>query len=100
MPSRAAVYCRISDDRTGRALGVERQRIDCEQLATARGLTVVARFTDNDMSAYSGKPRPGYLAMLNAIDAGALDVVLAWHPDRLHRSPVELEGFITTVEAA
>lgn len=94
------MYCRISDDRAGQGLGVERQRADCHQLATVRGLTVVSTFTDNDISAYSGKPRPQYLAMLDAIRRGVVDVVLAWHPDRLHRSPVELEHFITVVETA
>ncbi|MBI4347850.1 MAG: recombinase family protein, partial [Elusimicrobia bacterium] len=29
-----------------------------------------------------------------------VDAVLAWHPDRLHRSPLELEEFIDIIEAA
>ncbi len=37
--------------------------------------------------------------MMQAVAADQVDVVLAWHPDRLHRSPVELEQFIDTVEA-
>jgi site-specific DNA recombinase len=61
---------------------------------------VVATHVDNDVSAYSGKRRPGYLALLEAIEAGRVDVVVAWHPDRLHRSPLELEGFIAAVEKA
>jgi DNA invertase Pin-like site-specific DNA recombinase len=36
--------------------------------------------------------------MLEAIDAGQVDAVLAWHADRLHRSPVELERYISTCE--
>lgn len=76
-----------------------RQTADCRALAVARGWTVAHIFTDNDVSAYSGKPRKGYRALLAAIESGAVDVVLAWHPDRLHRSPVELEGFIALVEA-
>ncbi len=99
MTNRVAVYCRISDDRTGQGLGVERQRDDCAALATGKGWEVTRTFTDNDCSAYSGKPRPGYLAMMRAIVDNHVDVVLAWHPDRLHRSPVELESFIDTVEA-
>ena len=55
-------------------------------------------FVDNDVSAYSGKPRPGYQRLLEAMGAG-LGAVVAWHPDRLHRSPVELEGFIDLVQA-
>lgn len=56
-------------------------------------------FADNDLSAYSGKPRPRYRAMLDAIRAGRIDAVLAWHTDRLHRSPIELEEYISACNA-
>ena len=55
---RAAIYCRISDDKTGEALGVERQRKDCEQLARRDGLHVVGTFIDNDISVLGHKRRP------------------------------------------
>lgn len=61
-------------------------------------MTVAQVYVDNDLSAYSGKARPGYRAMLDAITAGEVDAVLAWHTDRLHRSPAELEGYITACE--
>jgi site-specific DNA recombinase len=54
---RAAVYCRISDDRRGLGLGVARQRQDCTELARRNGWQVAGTFIDNDVSAYSGKPR-------------------------------------------
>lgn len=95
---RAAVYVRISDDREGAGLGVARQRQDCEALAVREGWTVAAVHVDNDLSAYSGKPRPGYQALLSDVRAGSVDAVVCWHPDRLHRSPVELEEFITLIE--
>jgi len=94
----AAIYCRISKDRLGAGLGVERQRQDCEELAEKLGWNVVAQHTDNDISAYSGKPRPGYRALLADIRAGRVNGVLAWHSDRLHRRPIELEEFITACE--
>jgi site-specific DNA recombinase len=96
--TQAAIYCRISKDREADGLGVERQRRDCEALAERLGWTVTATYTDNDLSAYSGKPRPAYRDLLAAIDSGTVGGVLAWHPDRLHRSPRELEGFIDLVE--
>lgn len=98
MTLRVAIYCRISSAPTGKQLGVGRQREDCTALAEQRGWEVAAVFTDNDVSAYSGKPRPSYREMIQAAEAGRIDVVLAWHPDRLHRSPVELEEFISLVE--
>ena len=95
---RVATYCRISDDRAGKALGVGRQGQDCEQLVERRGWQLAARFVDNDASAYSGKPRPGYLQLLDAVRGGLVDIIVSWHPDRLHRSPRELEDFLTVVE--
>lgn len=90
----AAIYARISDDKTGGGLGVRRQEEDCRALAEGQGFTVQTVYTDNDISAYSGKRRPGYQRMLDDIAAGSVDVVISWHTDRLHRSPSELEDYI------
>jgi DNA invertase Pin-like site-specific DNA recombinase len=96
----AAIYCRISRDRMGAGLGVGRQQADCEAYADQHGLTIVDTFTDNDLSAYSGKPRPGYDALVAAIEAGTVDTVLAWHVDRLTRQPAELEHLMAVVGRA
>jgi site-specific DNA recombinase len=96
----AGIYCRISKDRAGDELGVDRQREDCERLAAKNGWTVAEVFVDDDLSAYSGKARPSYDRLLEAIKAGTVGAVVAWHPDRLHRSPRELEGFIDLVTAS
>jgi DNA invertase Pin-like site-specific DNA recombinase len=96
---RAAIYARISQDRAGAGLGVKRQRQDCEALAKQRGWTVVATFTDNDTTAYRAKRRPGYQRLIEAIKAGDVQAVVAWHSDRLHRDNTELEAFIAVVEA-
>ena len=77
---------------------MERQRKDCESLARKLGWQVAAVHTDNDASAYSGKPRPGYRALLDDLDAGRTDAVLVWHTDRLHRSPRELEEYVDLCE--
>jgi site-specific DNA recombinase len=61
---RAAIYCRISRDRIGAGLGVERQETECRELAARLGWTVAVVYVDNDISAYSGKARPGYRALL------------------------------------
>jgi site-specific DNA recombinase len=94
--SRAVIYRRISSDPTGQQLGIERQELECRQLAEKQGWDIVAVFTDNDTSAYRSKPRAGYLQLLEAFPQ--IDIVIAWHPDRLHRSPRELEDFIDHVE--
>lgn len=97
-PTRAVVYCRISQDRTGAGLGVERQRQDCEALAERNGWDVVEVYVDNDVSAYSGKKRKGYQRMLADLDQGTATAVIVWHTDRLHRSPLELENYINLCE--
>lgn len=96
---RAAIYCRMSKDRQGAGLGIDRQEEACRARATELGATVVGVYADNDMSASSGKPRTHYLRMLADMRAGLIDIVIVWHTDRLHRRPVELEEFIAICEA-
>lgn len=97
-PQLACIYCRMSEDREGGGLGIDRQREDCEALATQLGLAVVRTYTDNDLSAYSGKPRPGYQQMLDDLRNGRYGTVISWHTDRLHRRPTELEEYIDVCE--
>jgi len=95
---RAVIYCRISQDRTGGGLGVDRQREDCEALAERNGWEVVEVYVDNDVSAFSGKLRKDYRRMLADLELGTATIVIAWHTDRLHRSPTELEEYIDLSE--
>jgi site-specific DNA recombinase len=98
----AGIYARISDDRPNelgaRALGVGRQLTDCRALARKTGWAVHDEYTDNSISAYSGKARPQYERLLADIAEGRINTVIAWHPDRLHRMPRELEDFIVVIE--
>lgn len=96
----AAVYARISSDQDGTALGVQRQVKDCRKLADELGWTVAEEYVDNDISAYSGKKRPAYEAMLTDLAKGRRDAVLVYHADRLTRRPIELEQFLEVVTAA
>src|SRR5205823_6092011 len=95
---RTAIYCRISRDTAAEALGVNRQESDCRAFCKRNGWTVAEVFVDNDISAYSGRRRPGYEAMLDALKNSEAQALVVWHPDRLHRSPIELERFIDLVE--
>jgi len=99
MAGSAAIYARISDDTQGTGLGVARQEADCRKLAERLGWPIAAVYTDNDISAFSGKERPAYRRLLADLASGSVDGLIVWHPDRLHRSPLELEEFITLVEA-
>jgi site-specific DNA recombinase len=94
----AGIYCRISEDAKGTGLGVARQEKDCRELAARIGAEVAGVYIDNDVSAYSGRVRPKYVALLEAIEARTITCLIVWHPDRLHRSPRELEDFVELVE--
>jgi len=95
----AAIYARISSDAEGTGLGVARQLEDCRKLATDRGWPVGAEYVDNDVSAFSGKPRREYARMLADLASGDRDAVIVYNLDRLHRRPVELEEFVTLCES-
>jgi site-specific DNA recombinase len=96
---RAAVYVRISRDPSGEGLGVGRQEEDARALAEKRGWEVVATFTDNDASATSGRARPGWEALLEAIGDGKVNALVAYSSSRLYRRPADLGRLIQLVKA-
>lgn len=99
--TKAAIYARISDDREGRALGVERQEADCRALAMRLGLAVVGIYCDNDISAStrSRKERPRYRQLLLDAAAGEFRVVVAATSSRITRKPREFEDLIDLAES-
>lgn len=92
--NRAGIYVRISQDRGGAGLGVQRQEDDCRALCQRKGWSVAEVYTDNDVSAYSGAPRPAWNRLLADVRSGILDAIAVWHVDRLTRTPRELEDVI------
>jgi site-specific DNA recombinase len=91
---RAGVYARISEDRDGEGLGVERQVRDCVELCEGLGWTVQESYRDNDVSAYGRKARPAYQQMLIDARHGKINAIVCWSVDRLTRHPRELEEII------
>lgn len=83
---RAALYLRISEDKTGEGAAVTRQREDTTLLARQRGYSIVAEHTDNDISAAGKRRRPGFEALLQTVAEEDVDVILAWSLDRLTRN--------------
>lgn len=80
------IYVRLSLDQHGDQLGVQRQEDECRAFAAARGWTVREVIADNDISATSGKVRPGFERLL----ASKPDAILCWHTDRLVRKTEDL----------
>jgi len=86
----ATIYLRVSQDKSGEGLAVERQESECRALAERNGWAVREVFTDNDISATTGKRRPAFEALL----LSSPDRVIVWHIDRLVRLSSELERVI------
>jgi len=82
---RAAVYARLSrvkdDDRS-----IENQITDAVDLAERNGFQVIDTFVDAGRSAYTDVEREEFDRLLKAVNAGMVDVVVAWRFDRLTRS--------------
>jgi DNA invertase Pin-like site-specific DNA recombinase len=83
----AALYVRQSLDRSGEGLAVARQEDECRAWCTARGWAVGEVYSDNDISATTGKVRPAFERLL--LDKP--DAVVTWHQDRLLRLSRDLE---------
>jgi site-specific DNA recombinase len=89
-PRSTVIYARVSLDREGNSLAVDRQLDLCRKLAKEKGLHVVDEFVDNSISATSGKRRPRFEALL----ASRPESITVWHTDRLVRLTKELERVI------
>jgi DNA invertase Pin-like site-specific DNA recombinase len=96
---RAAVYVRISQDREGLKAGVERQEEDARKLASSKGWEVVEVYSDNDISATSGRKRPAYERMLRDIKEGQIDAIVAYSSSRLYRRVANLQELIDLAKA-
>jgi site-specific DNA recombinase len=83
---KAAIYLRQSLDKTGEGAAVERQREDTQAVANRRGWEVVRTEVDNDTSAAGKRQRPGFEAIMDAIEAGEVGAVIAWDMTRLTRN--------------
>jgi site-specific DNA recombinase len=96
---RTALYLRVSLDKSGDGLGIERQREDCRRLAEQRGWTVTSEIVENNTSATYG-PRPGFEKLLQLMEGRQIDAVIVWHVDRLLRRMTDLERVIELVETS
>ncbi len=91
---RALIYTRISRDDSGQGAANERQETECRRLAEYRGWDIIDVESDISFSASSGKRRPAWNRVLERIEAKEIDVVVAWHFDRMTRTMADLEDLI------
>jgi site-specific DNA recombinase len=90
-------YVRLSKDVEG-TTSPQRQREAIERLCTDRGWELVKTFEDIDVSAFNGKHRPGFMAMMDRLDE--TDALVFWRLDRLSRSTVEAGQIAEACKAA
>lgn len=96
---RAVIYLRISLDRLGDGLAIDRQREDCEGIVQARGWELVETYVDQSISASDAKKnRPAYDRMVEDWHRGRFDAIVCWDLDRLTRQPRQLEDWIDAAE--
>lgn len=99
--NRAAVYCRISDDKNKDEEGVARQEEHCRGICDRMTLALTSDhvYIDNSRSAWKrNRKRPGWDAMLEAAGRGEIDVIVCYHPDRLMRQPRDLEDLLNIAQ--
>jgi len=112
-PQSAAIYTRISDARGGDTAGVTRQEQDARALAEKLGWSVATVIIENDTTAFKRRKvtlpngrselrvvRPGFRQLLDLIDSGQVDGLIAYDLDRMARDPRDLEDLIDAVETA
>ncbi|MFW5468912.1 recombinase family protein [Knoellia sp. CPCC 206435] len=98
MPTRAAIYARQSLDKSGDALAVSRQIVECRELIERNGWEVAEVYQDNDRSATTGKARPEFSRLLADLSAGRHEVLVCWHTDRLYRRLRDLVTLLGVAE--
>lgn len=96
---RVAIYARISQDTSGQAVGVSDQLENARTFAAARGYTIVAEHSDNDISAFRGAERPGYRKVLRLANDHKIDRVIVYHLTRMTRNRRERAEFIDAFHA-
>lgn len=102
---------RISDDKAGEERGVARQEQDCRALAKRLGWGIGEIVIENDTSAFKRRRltmpdgskvmrvlRPGFRRILDMLESGEADGLVAYDLDRVARDPRDLEDLIDVVE--
>ena len=82
------LYCRKSTDEADRqVLSIEAQKAELQEFAVKERLNIVGTFIESQTAKEPG--RPIFNQMLEKIEAGLAQGILAWHPDRLARNSVD-----------
>ena len=82
------LYVRKSTEGEERqALSIESQIIELKEFATKEKLEIVASFQEAKTAKEPGRTK--FAEMINLLESGVADGILAWHPDRLARNSID-----------
>ncbi len=84
-----ALYIRkSSEDNNSQVRSTDDQEKECRKLAKQHGLNIVDVFKD-ETSARIANNRASFDDLLQKVETGKYDGIIAWHPDRLSRNMLE-----------
>lgn len=82
------VYCRKSTDEKDRQiLSIEGQVAELQEFAKRENLEIIAFIEEAKTAKAPGREK--FAEVLNKIEKGAAEGILAWHPDRLARNSID-----------
>src|SRR4051812_2972635 len=91
------LYARKStDDKSRQVRSIEAQQSELRLIIEQQNLTLVAELEEKQSAKMPG--RPIFNRMLERIDAGEADGILAWHADRLTRNALDAAQLIQLFE--
>ena len=95
--NRVALYCRLSkdDEQIGESTSIETQRLMLSRFCQERQLNVVDYYVDDGFSGLSYE-RPGFLRLIDDIEAGRIDLVITKDLSRLGRDYI-MTGYLTDI---
>jgi DNA invertase Pin-like site-specific DNA recombinase len=84
------VYCRKSTDEDNRQVqSIDSQIAEAKEYALANKLEVVQVFTESKTAKEPG--REIFNQMIELLEKGVANAIIAWHPDRLARNSIDGE---------
>jgi DNA invertase Pin-like site-specific DNA recombinase len=93
---RGGIYCRLSLATMGDTTNVDDQEKICRRILPPGAVVADEHvYKDNSKSAWQrNRKRPGWDAMLAALQRGELDYIAIYHGDRLVRQPRDMEDLL------